>query len=847
MKVPSLLSRPRLALFLTAAVLASSPTARADTAARLAGHVPRAAVARARALGRVASGDTIRLALTLPLRDPQGLETLLHRQSTPGDPLFHQWLTPAEFADRFGATEGDYARVAESARRSGLVVVGTHPNRLLLDVSGTAAQVEAAFGTRLVRYQARDGRVFRAPQSDPALPDGMRGRVAGVVGLDTASLRRAHLRERSEEDAGPAGRKAALAPQAGSGPKGGVSPADFATAYGLAGSAATGAGQTLALFELDGYNPADVAAYESAFGLPSVPLTNVLVDGAKGTPGADADECTLDIELALAGAPGLSKILVYEAPNDNQDSTVLDLYSRIANDNAAQQVGTSWGYPENLSDSPLLQSENTIFMQMAAQGQSVFAASGDNGAYDDGSTLSVDDPASQPYVTGVGGTSLNLSAGGGYVGEMAWSDRSDTTYSSRGSGTGGGVSAVWPAPTYQSGLLSGAGGRSVPDVALDADPNTGFSIYVGGGWHVYGGTSAAVPLWTGFAARVNGARASQGAEPIGFFNPPVYALGAGPSYGADFHDVTSGDNLHDPATVGYDKATGFGSFQGGALLNALVGGLPAPQTGVVSGTVTAADTGAPLAGATVAFNSTAGGVALLSGLTDGSGNYSGAVPAGVPFSVTVNAYAASGGRYAGAQAFPGPVAAGQSVTQSFALGPAHTYPAGLQMLSSPFDYSALTGFPANGGDFAALFGTAGQAHGAQFLQWEPGLADYVFYPFAPVATMRPGQGYWASLPSPAYLHYDGAPVPAGYRITVPLPFGWNQVGDPYPFPVPVSSLTDGGGTPITSSSYFQPTLYRYDTASGAYVALTPGVDSLQPYVGYWIYARGITSLAFPTP
>ena len=475
--------RSLVALGLLAA--AGSSPVRADPAVRLTGHVPQAAVARAHVLGRVASGETVRLALALPLRDPEGLETLLRRQATPGDPLFKRFLTPAEFADQFGPSADDYARVAGFAKRSGLAVVGTHPNRLLLDVTGTAAQVEAAFGTRLLRYQAHDGRVFRATQSNPAVPSEMLGRLAGIVGLNTAAVRHSHLREQPEEQFVPS-----LAPQGGTGPKGGLAPADFANAYGLAGNPAVGAGQTLALFELDGYAPADIAAYEAAFGLPSTTLQNVLLDGSRGTPGVSADECTLDIELALAGAPGLSKIIVYEAPNDGLDATVLDLYSRIANDNLARQVATSWGAPEDQTDQATLNAENAIFQQMAAQGQSVFAASGDNGAYDDGSALSVDDPGSQPYVTGVGGTSLTLSAAGAaYVGETAWSDPTDISFSPRGSGTGGGVSKAWPAPAYQSGLISSPAGRSVPDVALDSDPNTGFPSTSGAP-----GTSMAAPV-----------------------------------------------------------------------------------------------------------------------------------------------------------------------------------------------------------------------------------------------------------------------------------------------------------------------------------------------------------------
>ena len=209
--------------------------------------------------------------------------------------------------------------------------------------------------------------------------------------------------------------------------------------------------------------------------------------------------------------------------------------------------------------------------------------------------------------------------------------------------------------------------------------------------------------------------------------------------------------------------------------------------------MTAGDTGAPIVGAAVLANSTAGGLAVASGATDGAGNYTLAIPTGIPLSVIVSAYAATGGHYAGAQATLGLAAPGQAKTHAFALNPAFTYAPGLQMISSPFDYSGLSGFPANGGDFAALFGEAGAGQGAPFLQWQPSTGGYVFYPHAPVSTLRPGQGYWTSLPGGSYLHFDGALVPRTGPFGIQLASGWNQIGDPFPAPAPVGSLTDGAG------------------------------------------------------
>jgi kumamolisin len=362
-------------------------------------------------------------------------------------------------------------------------------------------------------------------------------------------------------------------PHLGSGPSGGYAPADIKTAYNLNSASLTGSGQTLGLFELDGYTASDITAYETYFSLPKVTLQNVLVDTAKGTAGSGADEVTLDIELQIALAPGASKILVYEGPNSN--TGVIDTYSRIASDNLAKSISTSWGEAEQYVTSSTLNSENATFQKMAAQGQTLYSAAGDSGAYDNGSTLSVDDPASQPYVTGVGGTSLTTNGAGG-----AW--KSETTWNrgsvANGAG-GGGISQVWSIPSYQSaaGVITTAAKasstfRNVPDVALNADPYNGYSIYYQGQWTVYGGTSCAAPLWAAFTALVNQQRIAAGKSTLGFANPAIYAVGTGLDYATDFHDIADGStNLYYPAVKGYDLATGWGSFSGIPLLNDLAG------------------------------------------------------------------------------------------------------------------------------------------------------------------------------------------------------------------------------------------------------------------------------------
>ena len=548
----------------------------------LPGHIP-SAVSHAIAVDHLSAQHPVALALTLPLRNQAELDDFLARVTDPHDPLYEQYLTPAEFAERFSPTQADYARVIAYAKSMGLAVTATHPNRTVLDVSAPASVVERAFQTSLLVYQSQaDGRTFYAPQSDPVVPAALASVISGVVGLDSAARWHAHSRVLSGPALDAANPQAWLQsyqlPLAGTGPNGGLTPANIKAAYNLSGVSANGAGQTLGLFELDGYKASDVSFYESTFGLPSVPLQNVLVDGYSGAAGSGAGEVTLDIELQIALAPSATKVIVYEAPNSS--AGVVDTYNKIATDNLAKEISTSWGEAENSATASVRSSENTAFQQMSAQGQSIFAAAGDSGANDNGTSLSVDDPASQPYMVGVGGTSLTTaSAGGAYASEKTWNNGS----TANGAG-GGGISTVWPIPSYQSGVVSAASKgsttmRNVPDVSLDADPNTGYAIYVGGAWNVYGGTSCAAPLWAAFTALVNQNRATSETALLGFANPPIYTVAKSSTYQSDFHDIADGStNLFYPAVAGYDDATGWGTFNGANLLAALS---PVPATPTV--------------------------------------------------------------------------------------------------------------------------------------------------------------------------------------------------------------------------------------------------------------------------
>ncbi len=567
--------------------------------ARITGHVPLQAVRSASREGRLRGDEVMSMALALPLRNQTELSDLLRRLYDPADPLYGHYLTAEEFASRFGPTQADYDSLAAYAASLGLQVTGTHPNRLLLDVSGPAARVEAAFNLRLLRYRAADGREFYAPDQDPEVPEPVASLIAGVIGLDSAAV------WHSQSRAIPARERSGLSShQVGTGPLGGLTPSDIQTAYNL-GSGPNGSGQTLAVFELDGYDPADIAGYQIRFGLPAVRLQNVLVDGVNGSPGFGASEVTLDIELLAALAPGAKGILVYEGPNSS--TGVIDTYNRMATDNLASVISTSWGLTETQGGSALLNVENAIFQQMAAQGESIFAASGDSGAYDNGVSISVDDPASQPYVVGTGGTTLFVNADGTYNHETTW-NTNNTLFGGAG---GGGISAVWPIPLWQQGVVSPASlgsttMRNVPDVSLDSDPSTGYSVYFRGGFEVFGGTSCAAPLWAAFAAEVNQVRAFAGLAPLGFANPTLYGIAGGADYTRDFHDIADGStNLFYPAMTGYDDATGWGSFNGDNLLAELTGGV-VPTSPTIS-SLTSSVTSPVATGTPITWTATASG------------------------------------------------------------------------------------------------------------------------------------------------------------------------------------------------------------------------------------------------
>jgi subtilase family serine protease len=520
-----------------AALLISVASRQAMAQQILSGHVPHA-VASSRALNKLPDSTRLDLAIGLPLRNQDELDALLAQLSDPASPNFRHYLSAEQFAAEFGPTEQDYQALIQYAHENGLLVTATHPNRVLLDVSGEVSQIEKVFHLTMMAYDHPARGTFYAPDREPSLD--LETKVLDISGLDNFVLPQPMSLKQVPLDA--------VNPYVtGSGPYGYFIGEDFRAAY-APGVSLTGSGEVVGLLEFDGFYAGDVQKNAAQAGLPPVPTQTVLLDGFSGAPGKSNIEVILDIMMASYMAPGLSKVMVYEGSTPN------DILNRMATDNVAQQLSSSWGY------GPINATTEQIFKQYIVQGQSILQASGDSGAYLGG----VMPPSDDPSLTVVGGTSLTTAgAGGPWQSETAWS------------GSGGGVSTVYPIPSYQQGLSMAASGgstkmRNLPDVALTADIQM-FLIQSNGQAVVVGGTSAAAPLWAGFVALANQQAAANAKPRIGFLNPLVYAIGKGNSYTADLNDIIRGSNDGFSATSGYDLTTGWGSPAGQHLINDLTG------------------------------------------------------------------------------------------------------------------------------------------------------------------------------------------------------------------------------------------------------------------------------------
>jgi subtilase family serine protease len=644
--------------FAASALLAQhTPTSPAFAAVGVVPHVPEQAVQ----LGRLttAASGTLELDIVLkPSRSAQ-LLALATAVSTPGSARYRRYLTPAQVSRRFGASRATVAAVTKGLRQRGLHIAGLSANRLIIRVTGSAAEVEHALGVALVRYRLPNGDVAYANDRAPTLPRAIAARVASVVGLssfpkETASRARATRAARHRvaprtAAAGAAGPQLTptcsqqITQASETYAQQLVSSSDLAQVYGVNGLYAAGnlgQGATVALIEFSSFISSDIGTFAACFGI-TPHINEVPIDGGTGAPvdsgpGVDDQiEAELDIEAVLGLAPDAT-IDVYEAPQAGNGP--LDVFSAAIANPDVEVISTSWGRCEAQA-ADLVQPESTLFQEAAAEGKTIVAASGDSGSEDcygqthgdQATKFAVDDPAGQPFITGVGGTTF-LSLG---------PPASSAVWNLAGAAGGGGVSSLNPMPSYQSGAApalgvvgqystcaSGAGNcREVPDVSADA--GTPFATFCteggrGGcdssGWTGFRGTSLAAPVWGAIFALADTSQICT-AHRIGFANPLLYAIAGGTGYASAFTDVTQGNNdlgfnggLY-TAAPGYDLATGLGTPITGSgtgtdsgLVDQLCGVAPpvpvttvtgiSPDAGPLGGGVRLTIKGSGLAGAT---------------------------------------------------------------------------------------------------------------------------------------------------------------------------------------------------------------------------------------------------------
>ena len=524
------------------------------------------------ATGRLAATKRLNLSIGLPLRNETALNNLLTQLYDPASPNYRHYLTPQQFTEQFAPSVADYQTVANFFSTNGFTVL-QHPDRMVLDASGSAASVEHVFHLTMRTYRhPTENRTFFGPDRAPSL--NLSVPILHISGLDNYAVKRSKIiketsAKRSANTPGQA--KVPRQTGSGSGPSGAYMGNDFRAAY-MPGVPLTGAGQTVGLLEYDGYYPDDITSYESLAGV-SVPVTIVPVDGGVSSPGAGDDEVSLDIEVAMSVAPGLSQIVVYEAPNTSSWEDILDA---MANDtvNSPKQFSCSWG--DSSPDVPNLTAEN-IFKQMDAQGQSFYDASGDGDAFINGIPF----PAESTNITEVGGTTVTTTGPGGpWIYETTW-NWGGSTLSDESGGVSGGISENYSLPYWQNSINMAANEgsttmRNVPDVAMTAD-----NVYVeageGGDDGTFGGTSCAAPAWAAITALANQQAAAHSRPSVGFVNPAIYNAGKSANYTSAFNDIASGNNFwafsvnYFPAVPGYDLCTGWGTPVGDNLIDLLAG------------------------------------------------------------------------------------------------------------------------------------------------------------------------------------------------------------------------------------------------------------------------------------
>jgi kumamolisin len=557
-------------------------------------------------IGSVSPGQQIGLVLPLTA-DVSGLQRLATNVNTPGSPEYGQFQSLSALAKRFGASPSVRNRVVSFLRGAGATGVKIDATGLFADATMNAAAAERLFGTSLARFHAARAGRYIAPTSAPRIPAGLSGAVAGVVGLDTRPVfaRRQTMVAHARFRPGAAGASrnnivSGYSPRSGT-PEGcapavgagGFTPNQYLTAYGyepLRQGGITGQGERVALIEIDGFRYSDLKAFASCYGL-RVPKIRAYGVGLK-RPLAPGGESTLDLEVLDAAAPGLKEVDVYESRTRASD-VLRSLTAPLQNHGRTPQViSASLGTCEPALVASIgyagVRAVEGALATAAAAGISVLASSGDDGstaclgASGPIDTLAVSYPASSPFVTGVGGTNVELNATNAIVNQIVWNDGPIDLAAS-----GGGKSGLFTRPTYQRGIVP-INRRIVPDVSLLADVQPGYEIYCtvkpdcadpthNSPWVAVGGTSAAAPLFAGGLALTDEVLRKRHRQELGVANNLLYTIARTPSVRAVFSDVIANDNDLSPylgdrkplgccsAGPGFDYASGLGSVDVSAL------------------------------------------------------------------------------------------------------------------------------------------------------------------------------------------------------------------------------------------------------------------------------------------
>lgn len=583
--------------------------------AMIAGATP--SMAQPQDLGATAPGTTQTVSIILKIQNQSQLEQFIAGTVNPSSGNYQQFLSVGDFLQNYAPSSDQIQFVKKSLSALGITVNDVMDDNLVIHATGTTAQFNQLLQTEVHDYY--DGRhYFHRPNRKGTMPTSLADLILVIAGLNTQPMARSMVHRVAEANPAIAGSDITNVSLLNSGTTNGTpgkfTVTDVANLYNinpLYKYHITGKGRTIGIATLATFTPSDAYAYWSSVGLKVSQgrISQVHVDGGAGTDGAD--ETTLDVEQSGGIAPD-AKVIVYDAPNT--DAGFIDVFYKAVSDNKVDTLSVSWGAPEIAQSADVLAGQHQAFMEAAAQGISVFASSGDAGAYDINDsaggyaypgctkTLTVDSPASDPYVTASGGTTIPNVQVHKYgtvtvptERPWAWDYLENYIVTNYGQafydanyfpvGDGGGVSVSYDLPRYQRyttgvqttaagqslvcqtttgpqtliTLSAGYAGRNVPDISLNADPYTGYSVYFNGAWiYGYGGTSFVAPQLNGMTSLVSQAIGSR----VGLLNPQIYARLAqfGYSTYSPFNAVTTGDNLYWQASQQYNPASGVGTI-----------------------------------------------------------------------------------------------------------------------------------------------------------------------------------------------------------------------------------------------------------------------------------------------